>query len=218
MQLEGVPSWQFAEGGTQLATAALYVRDSLRLPVPSAADVPPPLNGPVPARDDLVIDRQLAADQWLTWWRQIIEYEVTHRRRHDHIRDPRMRMRTTLRELARVSDPPDFQALSDRPELQAAAVATHPAAIRWENGEAQLRPPGSSRIGWAMLKEIAEAVAFDRRVSSEAIYGTALVLDLDGSWWHRPAPGLALCSAAALADSHTAQVIVRDIFESNLES
>ena len=42
------------------------------------------------------------------------------------------------------------------------------------------------------------------------------VLDVEGVWWRRVAPGTALCSTAATEDPPTASTVLRDAFESGL--
>jgi hypothetical protein len=43
-----------------------------------------------------------------------------------------------------------------------------------------------------------------------------MVLDVEGLWWRRVAPGAVLCSIAATEDPSTAGTILRDAFESGL--
>jgi hypothetical protein len=63
---------------------------------------------------------------------------------------------------------------------------------------------------------VAEDVAFDRSVDLGDVRASAVVLDVEGSWWHLLAPGAVACSLAATAEPETAQLVLRRAFESGL--
>lgn len=218
MQFTGSPSWRFAEGGDQLVTVALFVRDAVRLIVPSAGDSPPPLARAVPDRAAVLDEQHRAAAgmQWLSWWRQILG-ERTRRGDSQHdASDQRARFQEIFASMERLVNPPTFSSLADRPELQTAVTATFDEACRWESATFDPTAPKHGHFGWATIKQVAEDVAFDHRVELDAIDGKAIVVDVEGSWWLRIIPGVALCSVQALADPLTTQVVLRDIFESRL--
>jgi hypothetical protein len=64
------------------------------------------------------------------------------------------------------------------------------------------------------MKQVAEDVAFDRRVSLDEVQAKVAVLPVRGTWWRRVARGAVLCSPAAAADPQTAHALLRDAFDS----
>ena len=109
-----------------------------------------------------------------------------------------------------------FESLNERPALQAAARLTFPGFKLWEPSQ---RPAGrdtseASPLDWVVMKQTAEDVAFDRRVSVDDVQASVAVLPVSGVWWHRAAPGAVLCSVAAASDPVRAQALLRDAFDS----
>ncbi|MGY1843009.1 hypothetical protein [Modestobacter sp. SYSU DS0875] len=113
--------------------------------------------------------------------------------------------------------PPDFAALADRPALQRAAVDTFPHAHRWVNQlRLEQRDEREGSFPYRLVRQVAEDVAFDRRVDPGAVRASAVVLEVEGNWWHLLAPGAVGCSRAAAADPTTAELVLRRAFESGL--
>jgi hypothetical protein len=69
---------------------------------------------------------------------------------------------------------------------------------------------------WEWVRDTAERVAAEHGVSPGAVRGSVTVLDVEGVWWRRVAPGQALCSAAATEDPLMATRVLREVFESGL--
>lgn len=65
---------------------------------------------------------------------------------------------------------------------------------------------------------VAEDVASRRSVELGAVRGHVVVLMVEGVWWERFMPGVALCSAAATQDPAVARTILQEAFESGLNS
>jgi hypothetical protein len=222
MQDAGTPSWRWGESGSQLAHVALYLRDSYGLAVPAHLDVPPPLTpavAPAPAALS-ERDRDAAGQQWTSWWDEIIDLDVRRREIEVPGNDARARVRALLAERERVADPPDFEALANRPELRRLVAASYEEACRWDGPPRRRRSDPATERGahfeWDLIRQVAEDVAFDRQVSIDAIDGRALILSVEGLWWTRAAPGAVLCSAAVTTDPVLAQVVLRDAFLSAL--
>lgn len=216
MELAGTTSWRFAESARdELLHAALFVREAVRIPVVPGPAVPPRLAGSVPEHRDLLSEaqRQEAAHQWDAWWVALLEVE-------DHPQEPpdadTLRARAARREGA--GSPPDFAALADRPALHRAVVETWLQAHRWI-GQRGLDYRGEQRQGcfsYPLVRQIAEDVAFDHSVDVGAVRARAVLLDVEGSWWHLLAPGTVVCSMTATAEPETAQLVLRQAFESGL--
>ena len=217
VDLAGTTSWRFAESARDdLLHVALFVRDAVGLPVVSGPAVPPRLAGMVPDRRDLLREEELrdAGRQWAGWWAAVLGLEV-------HPQEPPGA--DTLRALGarreRVGSPPDFAALTERPALHRAVVETWREAHDWV-GQRRLDYSGEQGQGcfpYLLVRQVAEDVAFDRSVDVGKVQARAVVLDVDGSWWHLLAPGTVVCSGAAAAEPETAQLVLRQAFESGLD-
>jgi hypothetical protein len=222
MELAGGGSWRFAEDVDEMAHVALYVRDVLGLDVAVAANRPPALAGAVPARLDVLDDaeRREAAAQWPLWWESVLA-DATHQNQGP---PNEADMDAWMRELhvrgLRTGSPPECAGLADRPALRKALIALTAEACRWAEGPRRAAHPPAGRATFAgeLIREVAEAVAFDRRVAAEAVRGIALVLAVEGSWWVCHRPGVVLCSVSAPEDNVTARTILRAAFESGLSS
>jgi hypothetical protein len=217
VQLAGSASWQFAESDRDdLPHVALFIRDAVALPVPPGPLVPPPLTGDVPDLRGLHSpqDRQEAGLQWVDWWASVIGSVLA-----EHQAVPGPDLDTTWQALAarreRAGSPPDFAALADRPALHRVVAETFPEAHRWVSRlgfEHREQPHG--RFAYRLVRQVAEDVAFDRSVNVGDMRASAIVLEVEGSWWHLLAPGTVLCSKAAAAEPSTAQLVLRRAFES----
>jgi hypothetical protein len=219
VQLAGSASWRFAESARdELPHVALFIRDAVGLPVPPGPLVPPPLAGDVPDHRGLLSeqDRQEAGLQWVDWWATVIGSAVEARQAGpDPDRDTMWQALAARRE--RAGSPPDFAALADRPALHRVVAETFPEAHRWVSQlgfEHREEPHGC--FAYRLVRQVAEDVAFDRSVNVGDMRASAIVLEVEGSWWHLLAPGTVLCSKAAAAEPSTAQLVLRSAFESGL--
>ena len=213
MELAGSTSWRFAESaGDHLPHVALFVRDATGLPVPPGPAVPPRLTGAVPDHHDLLSqpEREDAGRQWVGWWSDVLgvdRQEAADRELHAFPRGA----------YERAGAPPDFAALADRPALRRAVVATFPDAHRWVGR--RRRSAGAERQGsftYGLVRQVAEDVAFDRSVDIGRVRAGAVVLHVEGVWWHLLVPGTVVCSTAATEDPVAAQQVLRQAFESGL--
>ena len=208
----GTPSWRFEESEGSLLHLALAVRDAAGLPVAEGPAVPPPLvdpPAPVVLGDP---ERRAAGRQWTGWWTALLGFQVRSTERAAADLEP-VGLRF-LTDLDAIGAPPDFAGLGDRPELRGAAVAV--AGGPWDRRRHHERPEGT--FGYELVRQVAEDVAFDRRVSPDRVTGAAVVLDVRGTWWHAPAPGVVLCSRAVTADPRTAHRVLREALESGLRT
>lgn len=218
MQLAGTTSWRFAESARDsLPHVALFTRDALGLAVLPGPAVPPPLAGTVPDRRALLSDRERreAGRHWTGWWAALLDAEV---QRQEERPDPGHPVSWAVRaRREEVGSPPDFAALADRPALRRAVVETFPEALRWvDRLDAGSRAERAGSFPYGLVRQVAEDVAFDRQVDVGAVRASAVVLEVEGIWWHLLAPGAVVCSAGATADPHTAHLVLRRAFESGL--
>jgi hypothetical protein len=221
MELVGSASWQFTESVDELPHVALYVRDVASLEVPADREVPPPLAGLPPVRPHLLTgeERRAAGRDWAGWWRELLDVELRLHAGPDGPDDGYQAWLMRWGELReRVADPPEFRALEDRPALRKAVVDLYADAMTWvdEGPRAPERLVGSGHFRWDPVSSSAQDVASRHGVSPGAVRGVAMVLDVDGVWWHRVAPGAAVCSVPATETPETAAAILRDVFESGL--
>jgi hypothetical protein len=218
VQLEGMRSWRFrASAGDQLPHVALFVREAVGLSVAAGPAVPPRLAGSVPDRRDLLDEdeRQIAGHQWTSWWEAVLGVDA----------DAQEASPTDLTGLAdlrtrheQAGSPPDYSALVDRPALRRAVVETFLEAHRWVDSERLgLRGQREAPFPHRLVAQVAEGVAFDRSVDIGDIHGSAVLLHVEGSWWHLFAPGTVVCSIGAAAQPDEAESILRRAFESGLQ-
>ncbi|MBO0835563.1 MAG: hypothetical protein J2P28_08595 [Actinobacteria bacterium] len=219
MQFAGRPSWRFGYGNGNCShlLAALFARDSARLAIPPAPDVPPSLAsewlaGEPAAALSVLSEADLAAatDQWLAWWRALLVDTVAEAgSRPPADADAAAILAWVGSRHAAVFDPPDFDSLAAAPELRVVVRATQEA---WPRG----LPDRPGSFNYQLIRFIAEATAAYYGVSMEAIDATAHVLDVRGSWWHLAGPGCVLCSPGATADMAVAEQMLRAVFASRL--
>jgi hypothetical protein len=198
----------------------LFVRDAAVLQVPADPTVPPRLVGKVPRTIALDSDEQrIAGVQWLGWWRDAVALEVVGHS-HDESEGSRQkdRIRQRIGELEALCDPPLFNVLADRIDLQRAARASVDEFRRWEPSTRPDLTAGrpEAPLEWALIKQIADDVAFDRSVSPNLVRAKITILPVEGVWWRQMAPGVVFCSTAAAADRGTAQALLRDAFDSQV--
>ncbi len=72
---------------------------------------------------------------------------------------------------------------------------------------------GREFFRWEWVRDSAEGVAAEHGVSPG---GGVTVLDVEGVWWRRVAPGAVLCSTAATEAPRTATTVLRGVFASGL--
>lgn len=217
MKLAGKRSWRFAVEVSDLMHLALRVRDGAGLQVPAAKDVPPALSTPPePVRSGA--DPVAAGTEWLTWWREILELEGRRQLlRPDQVSERWGKVTRQLRaELAAVIDPPRFEALQHRPDLQAAARAVGPAPRGSVDRNLHTARGGRDVIDWPIVNTAVHAVAEEAGVGVNTLNGCALVVLVRGVWWQPAGPGVVLCSVAAAGDPAIADALVRAAFRSAL--
>lgn len=219
MQVAGTTSWRFAESARDAVPhVALFVRDALALPVAPGPAVPPPLAGTVPDRHGLLSsdERDEAGRQWTDWWTALLGVEVHRQEPPDPDHPASWQVQRARHD--RAGSPPDPAALADRPALRRAVVATSPEAHRWVDRlwDVEDRDGRGGCFPYRLVRQVAEDVAFDRRVDVGAVRASAVVLEVEGSWWHLPAPGAVVCSREATAEPRTAHLVLRQAFESGL--
>jgi hypothetical protein len=218
VQLEGIRSWRFqVSAGDQLPHVALFVREAVGLPVAAGPAVPPRLAGSVPNRRDLLDEdeRQIAGHQWTSWWEAVLGVgaDAQEASRTDLTGLPDLRTR-----LEQAGSPPDYAALLDRPALRHAVVETFLEAHRWvDSRRLGRRGQREAPFPHRLVAQVAEDVAFDRSVDIGDMQGRAVLLHVEGSWWHLFAPGAVVCSMEAAAQPDQAELILRRAFESGLQ-
>ena len=211
----GLGSWRLEVSDSDVAELALFVRDAVGLVVPAAGDLPPALNGPVADLSGMLSDRDSpdASRQWVWWWQQILELEFGVNR------GPRLpagerRASEVVAAVRTVSDPPEFTALADMPQLRAAVRASFDDFSRWRRHRVSRLEAGANVD---VVKQAVDDVAFDRQVPVEALSGTIVVLPVAGRWWRRIAPGRVLCSDSTTSSPGTHYQVVYEVFASSLE-
>jgi hypothetical protein len=219
MRVAGAPSWRLEGKNSDLCELALFVRDATGLVASREQDDVPPLTGSVPNLAHALDANALvtAGGEWREWWRAILNVEFRDRPGDQGGSEiPEMWARQAITDRQAVCDPPDFDALADRPALRAAAHASVGNFKRWRSTQPVPGRDGAphSPLDWSLMKQVAEDVAFDRRVSLDEVQARVAVLPVRDTWWRRAAPGAVLCSPAAAADPHTAHALLRDAFDS----
>jgi len=222
MQRAGSASWQFTEGIEEMPLVALFVRDSVGLPIMERPDAPPRLDdGSLHDHRDLVGFGQhdAAGAAWTDWWLRIVSVIV---RQWQH-KPASMDQQVLLQRLAEhqaVFDPPAFDSLVSSPALREPARATFEDAIRWAGTRrSALQTPPDGRPGqfdYDTVRAVAEQVARQHQINPGAVHGCALVLPVRTTWWTRFAPGAVLCSIDAAREPGIARTVLADAFESGL--
>ena len=220
MQRAGSGSWRFAAGVEQAPALALFARDAGGLAVPPGPGVPPPLDGQLPevSAELDARGRALAGSAWWDWWRAIIAHAVAGQRGAPPCMDQRSWVRRMITDGIAVFDPPEFASLSDRPALQQAVRATLPAALAWVATDR--RPLGGSiaSFDYQLIRQAAVQIGRRRQVSPAALSACAVLIPVQGRWWHQVEPGAVVCSVTAASDTDTARRVLDDVFESGLAS
>jgi hypothetical protein len=236
VRVAGTKSWRFGHDDLDVLRRALFVRDAAMLPVIASADVPPRLSGDIPAASGALTeaDRAAAAEQWLQWWRRMLDLavgEVSARKAEDpsgdmtaEARMARLRARTSWRR--DVCDPPDFAGISAWPELRAAAAATHSSYQAWtvqlsRRPATQYRlfewpaaepPPGGARRH--LVNDAVHDAAASLGVPVSEMDAEAHVMPVEGQWSYIAGPGCGVCSDAVALDPVAASDLLRRLFMS----
>jgi hypothetical protein len=216
VKLVGSPSWQLTEVDGDRAQVLLYLRDVAGLEVPADVDAPPRLVGVSPHGSRVLDDerRLRAGRDWADWWYALLEVEG----REQPGTEGNAAFWAWADDLGRVWDPPEFGSLADLPALREVALALYPEARRWVDAGpgSPSRRRGEGHFAWTTVRDTAEGVAAERGVSPGQVRGRVMVLDAEGVWWRRVAPGTVLCSTAATQDIPTARTVLHDAFLSGL--
>lgn len=210
----GPGSWRLDVSDSDVAELALFVKDAVGLVVPAAVD-PPALTGPVTDLSGVLSgrDKADASGQWVWWWQQILEFEFGVNR-GPQLPAGERRASEVAAAVRTVSDPPEFTALADVPQLRAAVRASFDDFSRWRRHDVSRLEAGSNLD---VVKQAVDDVAFDRKVPVEVLSGTIVVLPVAGLWWRRIAPGRVLCSDTTTSSPGTYYQVVYEVFSSSLE-
>lgn len=201
---------------------ALFVRDVVGLEVPPASVNPPRLDGDLPdhsPRYDSEL-RVAAGAFWIGWWQEVLALDVRqHQGTPDGV-DQAAWFRERAAEFQAVFDPPAFTALAGRPELGEVVRATFEEALDWADGrrrELLIPPVGQpGQFDYDTVREVAEETVRSHEVSPGAVRACAVVLPVEGIWWHRFAPGVVLASVKAARDPAVARSVLAEAFETGL--
>ncbi|NDO91198.1 hypothetical protein [Cellulosimicrobium composti] len=223
MRFEGRPSWRLSVSDGGDLDLLLWVRDALRLVVPSD-DVPPRCEPGTPDRSALVPagERDAAASRWYGWWCSALAFEAAGRTEEPPSGEDAFLGWVRARSVARdgVGAPPAFSALGDVRVLRDAVARLFPEAHRTlaarEAGRAMAlhrREAADDR------RALAADVARSHGVGTGDVRGAVLVVAVAGPWWRVAAPGVVVCSASAYVDDAAfAAQVVRAAFESGLRA
>lgn len=215
MRYVGRPSWLFGHAVRDDLHEVLYVRDALSLPVANGSDLPPLLIGVDAVNGLLGVEQRVeVAENWLGWWTNVLAMSARHQLRLESLGDDRIeRVRTVAGERRQVFDPPDWASLSDQPTLRYVAQELLGPGQRWPRLQQGLRVDSDrTQFPWAVVKAVAESLIDELQVSPDALQGCALVLHVEGAWWHRASPGVVLCSYDAAEDPAVSELIVHEAF------
>jgi hypothetical protein len=203
----------------QTTSFALFVREALDLPVPPSPDTPPRRNAGKAHREvDLsASERQEAGEQWLAWWRRLVDVDFrTHAPMPTEGDIPALiRARVTERET--VFDPPAFSALSDSPALQTAVVAAFEDFRQSNSSDKRVHTRGQRGFDATLPRDVAEALIAELNISPDRLDASVLTIDVPGHWSHIPGPGTAICSLDLATDPEAAKRLLRAVFASGLE-
>jgi hypothetical protein len=87
--------------------------------------------------------------------------------------------------------------------LHRVVAETFPEAHRWVS---QLRPEHRDEphgcFSYRLVRQVAEDVAFDRSVNVGDMRASAIVLEVEGSWWHLLAPGTVVLRGSSRGTQH----------------
>jgi hypothetical protein len=207
MRQVGVPSWSFTStGGGSTLDWALLVRDLCGLPVPERADLPGRVVEADPRLPRMLSqqERADASEQWVRWWRALVDLAVRANGGYSTPRQVAWREQLDL-PFEDVGSGPRWQGLDDRPALYKSVLIARPVAQavmqdRQRKGQVLL-PDGH----YELAKSLAEAVIAEQQVSPDLVRALVLELQEPGVWWAPWSPGVVVASAAAMRDEAAAR-------------
>lgn len=184
-----VGSWSLSTDVSHAMHVALYVRDTCGLD----SDRPPRTAVAIATADG----SETASAEWRRWWEDIVRVECDERATSDDLGigyDGWLSRRRPL------GEPPAFEVLADRPELQAMAVRCQSEASEWAEAcrRALQRP---DQLAWPLLHEVVEQVAAERGVTTGELHARIFVLRVAGPWWQVVRPGVVMCSEETMRDA-----------------
>ncbi|HEX4787476.1 MAG TPA: hypothetical protein VH372_03375 [Actinospica sp.] len=222
MQRLGSPSWRLSvTANPHTIAVALFVRESLDLPVPPSPYTPPRCGERIPHREVDFSDaaRQEAGRQWLAWWCQLVDVEFLLHPPIPPAGDEHALARRQLAELQRVFDPPAFEALSASPALRTAVLATFDDARGHGSApEARQRRHVEARFDRQLTRDLVAALIAEHGVSPDRLNASLLLIDAPVHWHHITRPGAAICSTAITTDPSAAESLLRAVFTSGLRN
>jgi hypothetical protein len=219
VRFAGSKSWRFEHDDLDVLRRALFVRDAAMLPVAASEEIPPRLTGDVPASSDVVPegDRAAAAEQWLLWWRLMLDQAVREfgtRKAEDPSDDmmARLQARTSWRH--EVCGPPDFAGISAWPELQSAAVGTHSAHHAWALRGSRSSASEDRLFAWQVVNDAVHDAAASLGMPVSEMDAVAHVVPVKGEWSYIAGPGCGVCSVDLALDPVAAGDLLRKLFVS----
>jgi hypothetical protein len=215
----GSKSWRFEHDDLDVLRRALFVRDAAMLPVAASADVPPRLTGDVPASRDVVLDgdRAAAAEQWLLWWRLMLDEAVREfgtRKAEDPSDDQMARLEARTRWRHEVCGPPDFAGISAWQELRSAAVGTHSSYVPWSRQLSRSSAAAGRSFAFPVVRAAVHDAAVSLGVPVNDMDAVAHVVPVEGEWSHVAGPGCGVCSVALAVNPVAAGDLLRTLFRS----
>lgn len=219
MQRVGSPSWRLSVNESpQTISVALFVREALDLPVPSSPDTPPRrVAGKAYREVDLsAAERQEAGEQWLAWWRELVDVEFLLHEAIPPDSDMPTLARDRMEHRQRVFDPPTFAALSESPALRTAVLTTFEEELA-RRKEAGPGARGERGFDWALIRDVADTLIAEYAINPDRLDASLLMIDVPGRWYRIPRPGTAVCSVELTTDAHAAKGVLREAFISGLE-
>lgn len=240
----GSSSWSTGESLDPELHRLLYVRQALVGQAEAALD-PPALRHRPPAVDVPADQVPAALAEWGRWWRSTLTL-VLVQQGHDVpgaeiVRGWAQRSSppedasphwheegTALHDAYEAVRPEGAHRLSE-PVLRAVVDQVEMDAHRWVNQHHRevtaLQATGDlwtvrrGSVPWAVTREVAEDVVFDRGVDPERVRASTLLADVEddaGTWWREVAHGAVLCSFDAALHPVTARVMLRHAFTARL--
>lgn len=157
-----------------------------------------------------------AAEQWLRWWRALVDLETRLQGGYATAAQRAWRAELDL-PFDDVGTWPAFEGLADRPALAKAVAVTRPAAEQWlatagRRSRAEEQQPARH---WAMAKRLADAVIAEHQLSPDEVRAVVLELEVPGEWYLRTSPGVVLAARDAFRSEATAGAILRSAFWSS---
>ena len=228
-------SWTFTQDVEETLHILLYIRAALGF---VGGDLDPPEADVEPRVEGLTDNAVHARDAWQVWWDGAVgraallqgarrvaggappwvqEFLGTAPAgsRDDPSAWPEWSAwRYRLASTEHLPSPPTFDGLD--PALRATAVACGAAATGWARSVATAAKARGDRVEWSVVRDAAEAVAFDTGTPVGRLHAVLLPVSVHGPWWERWGPGVGLCSATDLLDPVRAQEVCYRTFVSSV--